>query len=217
MIGLNPRSWPVKILLLGVTFSLLLVLYWHSLFLDNGYSTLVVSTGGHWTTSLFGGYLPDRPPAFEGAKPGLEGVIDLFEHAIRKWAGDVQSALDARKDIGGRKRQVLVRAYLPGHNDCHNIKDIWREVNPEGSNLYNWGQIWRYNDIFERILSERERYPDVHFLSIDRPGRLRPDAHTTSDCLHIMTGAGVMEGWSHYIWHYVSKELGRGRHSRVHK
>ncbi|KAI0744301.1 hypothetical protein C8Q80DRAFT_890032 [Daedaleopsis nitida] len=26
-------------------------------------------------------------------------------------------------------------------------------------------------------------------------------------CLHIMTGAGVLEGWTHYIWHYVTVEL----------
>ncbi|KAG6836543.1 hypothetical protein H0H93_006923 [Arthromyces matolae] len=190
------------------------------LFFENGYSTLVVSTGGHWTTTLFGGYGVNAPLAFEGANRAIDGVIDFFEHAMRKWATDLQSALDdaARKDRGARKRQVLVRSYLPGHDNCHNIKDIWREVNPAGSYSYNWGQIWRYNEVFEKILTEEpEKYPDVHYLAIERPGRLRPDAHTTSDCLHIMTGAGVMEGWSHYIWHYISKELGRGRHSRINK
>jgi len=77
-----------------------------------------------------------------------------------------------------------------------------------------------------------DEYPDVHFLAIERPARLRPDAvslfdpfisfiylsftqHATGDCLHIMAGAGVLEGWTHYIWHYVSKELGRGWRSRV--
>lgn len=76
------------------------------------------------------------------------------------------------------------------------------------------------------------RYPDIHFLPIDRPALLRPDAvsavdtlllstsarliaflcvcdgqHSAGDCLHIMTGAGVLEGWTHYIWHYITREL----------
>ncbi len=52
-----------------------------------------------------------------------------------------------------------------------------------------------------------DRYPDIHFLPIDRPALLRPDAHATGDCLHIMSGAGVLEGWTHYIWHYVTRDL----------
>jgi hypothetical protein len=69
------------------------------------------------------------------------------------------------------------------------------------------------------------RYPDIHYLGIDRPALLRPDAvraalslrssarglmtlqHAAGDCLHIMSGAGVLEGWSHYIWHFVTREL----------
>ena len=54
---------------------------------------------------------------------------------------------------------------------------------------------------------ESRKYPDIHFLPIDRPALLRPDAHSAGDCLHIMSGAGVLEGWTHYIWHYVTREL----------
>ena len=50
-------------------------------------------------------------------------------------------------------------------------------------------------------------FPDIFYLPIDNPALLRPDAHASGDCLHIMAGAGVLEGWSHYIWHFVSKEL----------
>ncbi|KAF5376227.1 hypothetical protein D9615_008547 [Tricholomella constricta] len=188
------------------------------IFFEGGYSTMVVSTGGHWTTTLFGAYGEKSPAQFEGAKPGIDGVIDFFGHAMRSWADEVQAALldAARKDRGARKRQVLVRAYLPGHDDCHNIKQPWAEIQTPERASYNWGSIWRYNEVFENIITDvPEKYPDLHYLAIERPGRLRPDAHTTSDCLHIMTGAGVMEGWSHYIWHYVSKELGRSRHSRI--
>ncbi|RDB16323.1 hypothetical protein Hypma_003014 [Hypsizygus marmoreus] len=190
------------------------------LFIDGGYGTMVVSTGGHWTVTLFGGYGKNMPPAFDGAKEGIDGVIDFFGHAMRSWANEVQSALyeASRLDGGQRKRQVLVRAYLPGHDDCHNPKVTkpWAEIHPTEWASYNWGSIWRYNEVFDDILTTSStKYPDLHYLAIDRPGRLRPDAHTTGDCLHIMAGAGVLEGWSHYIWHYVSKELGRSRRSRV--
>ncbi|KAG6828086.1 hypothetical protein H0H92_009314 [Tricholoma furcatifolium] len=168
------------------------------LFFEGKYSTLVASTGGHWTTTLFGGYSDAASPAFEGAKPGIDGVIDFFGHAMEKWASEMQSALDeaAMKDRGARKRQVVVRSYLPGHDNCHNIYTPWTEINPAGSHSYNWGHIWRYNEIFEKLLNNgiTKKYPDLYYLAIERPGRLRPDTHTTSDCLHIMTGAGVMEG-----------------------
>ncbi|KAG5641481.1 hypothetical protein DXG03_005107 [Asterophora parasitica] len=121
------------------------------IFLEGGYSTLVVSTGGHWTTTLFGGYGVGEPAPFKDAKPGLDGVIELFGHAMSSWADEVQEALAdaARKDHGARKRQVLVRAYLPGHDNCHNIKLPWAEIQvPKGAS-YNWGSIWRYNEIFE--------------------------------------------------------------------
>ncbi|PCH35892.1 hypothetical protein WOLCODRAFT_156590 [Wolfiporia cocos MD-104 SS10] len=43
-------------------------------------------------------------------------------------------------------------------------------------------------------------FPDIHFLLIDCPALLRPDAvHVARDLLHITTGAGVLEGWTHYI------------------
>ncbi|KAJ3493933.1 hypothetical protein NMY22_g20144 [Coprinellus aureogranulatus] len=102
------------------------------------------------------------------------------------------------------KREVVVRAYLPGHEDCHSHRTAWEEIVPFKWNWYNWGEIWRFNRIFENVL---QNYANVHFLKIDRPGRLRPDAHASGDCLHIMSGAGVLEGWSHYIWHYLTREV----------
>ncbi|PIL29704.1 hypothetical protein GSI_08142 [Ganoderma sinense ZZ0214-1] len=58
--------------------------------------------------------------------------------------------------------------------------------------------IGEYNDAFKAVLKSR-KYPDIRFLLIDRPTLLRPDAHATGDCLHIMSGAGVLKAWSHYI------------------
>ncbi|KIY64297.1 hypothetical protein CYLTODRAFT_493228 [Cylindrobasidium torrendii FP15055 ss-10] len=181
---------------------------------EANYGTMVASTGGHWTTTLFAGYR-DESKASEGY--GIDGVVAFFEQAMTKWAGDVQDALDESQ--GGRKsggvvqangkkapRQVVIRAYLPGHEDCHDHKKAWTDIQPMRWFWYNWGNIWQYNDVFERVLSSPS-FPNVHFLGIDRPARLRPDAHVASDCLHIMTGAGVLEGWTHYVWHYVTVEV----------
>ena len=171
-----------------------------TLFLNRSYSTMVVSTAGHWTTTLFGGYDPKEPAAFEGAKLGIDGVIDFFGHAMRQWADEVQGALrDAAKlDQGPRKRQAVIRAYLPGHEDCHTHRRPWTEVLPYSWEWYNWNRIWEFNEVFEvwpvssvhfELYAEShhflvkniinggaDKYPDIHFLAIERPGRLRPDA-----------------------------------------
>ncbi|KIM45623.1 hypothetical protein M413DRAFT_66173 [Hebeloma cylindrosporum] len=179
--------------------------------MDN-YATMVVSTGGHWTTTLFSGVSPE----------GIKGVLSLFEHAMQRWAERVQEELTSQQrtkfggttattttttsstDRGRPRRRVLVRAYLPGHESCHGFRKPWKEVQPFVWNWFNWGDIWAFNAVFEKLLSTR-RFPDIHYLGIDRPARLRPDAHTTGDCLHIMAGAGVLEGWTHYIWHFVTQ------------
>jgi hypothetical protein len=79
----------------------------------------------------------------------------------------------------------------------------------------------------QKILSSKRKFPNIYYLPIDRPARLRPDAvsrslasslayltpcflqHATGDCLHIMTGAGILEGWTHYIWQFISRESPR--------
>ncbi|KAF5328649.1 hypothetical protein D9619_011536 [Psilocybe cf. subviscida] len=168
------------------------------------YATMVVSTAGHWRPSLFSKVSPE----------GLDGVIALFEFAMKRWADTLQAALtkDQKAVLEGDPnwparppKRAVVRPYLPGHESCHNFRAPWTEVQPFQGNRYNWGEIWRYNKIFETLLDPKtSKYPNIHYLGIDRPARLRPDAHTTGDCLHIMTGAGVLEGWTHYIWHYVT-------------
>lgn len=177
------------------------------------YATMVVSTAGHWTTTLFSGYRDeDKADAGYGIDPGL---LSFFNEAMTIWAREVQAVLwnQHRSNLRfGRpakkkKRRVLVRSYLPGHEDCHAAREPWAEVQPFVWNWYNWGYVDAFNRVFETILAERTRFPDIYYLPIDRPGRLRPDAHTTGDCLHIMTGAGVLEGWTHYIWHYVTHEI----------
>ncbi|PFH53720.1 hypothetical protein AMATHDRAFT_136828 [Amanita thiersii Skay4041] len=168
------------------------------------YRTMVVSTAGHWTTTLFSGFR-DEKKASKGY--GIDRVLKLFNIAMKKWSDEVQSALRRNEISGAGKRRVLIRAYLPGHEDCHSHREPWTKIKSYSQNWYNWNNIKEFNNIFERVLSARIKYPDIIYLPIDRPARLRPDAHTTSDCLHIMTGAGVLEGWSHYIWHFVTREL----------
>ena len=67
--------------------------------------------------------------------------------------------------------------------------------------------LCHHTDVASQAVLDSRKYPDIHFLPIDRPALLRPDAHSAGDCLHIMSGAGVLEGWTQYIWHYVTVEL----------
>ncbi|KAJ3487048.1 hypothetical protein NLI96_g3794 [Meripilus lineatus] len=125
------------------------------------YRTMVVSTAGHWTTTLMAGF---HDEAAEGG--GIRRILGFFRHAMTKWADEIQAAMSRDTGTAGGRRT--------------------REV--------------------VEVVSSRS-YPNIHFLGIDRPGMLRPDAHSTGDCLHIMSGAGVLEGWTHYIWHYITREL----------
>ncbi|KAL6303547.1 hypothetical protein BKA93DRAFT_734873 [Sparassis latifolia] len=168
------------------------------------YRTLVASTGGHWTTTLFSGLADADAPG-----GGIQNVLDFYTVAMRRWADAVQTALDGMNSAGGgggAPHQVVVRAYLPGHEDCHDWREPWTEWHPYKWNWYNWPWIGDFNAIFDDLLS-RPRYPDIHYLAIDRPALLRPDGHAAGDCLHLIAGTGVLEGWSHYIWHYVTREL----------
>ncbi|KIK91224.1 hypothetical protein PAXRUDRAFT_149979 [Paxillus rubicundulus Ve08.2h10] len=172
---------------------------------DGNYGTLVVSTAGHWTTTLMSAFRDEE--AGDEAGWGIEGVKAFFKVAMRTWAGQVQGALDEyRRNGGTRPKQVVVRAYLPGHEDCHDHRKPWSSIEPYHWNWYNWPWIGDFNAIFQELLATPE-FPDISYLPIDRPGRLRPDAHAAGDCLHILTGPGVLEGWSHYIWHYVTREM----------
>ena len=121
------------------------------LFLSRGYSTMIVSTAGHWTTTLFGGYGETSEVVLDDGKQGIDGVLAFFEQAMTKWARDVQRMLDdaARKEKGQKMRTVVVRAYLTGHEDCHKHREPWKEIQPMVWGWYNWAQIGQFNDIFE--------------------------------------------------------------------
>lgn len=115
------------------------------------YATMVVSTAGHWTTSTFSKVEP----------PGINGILSLFGVAMERWAEDVQSALSKQHSSesasshlsgsspGRKERRVVVRAYLPGHEDCHAFRKPWDEIQPFKWNWYNWAEIPQFNAIFE--------------------------------------------------------------------
>lgn len=126
--------------------------YVRDLFLNGHYGTLVASTGGHWTVTLMSAFHD------EGARGGgIDGVLDFFDAAMRRWAEDVQGILDEWERRGKRwgfgwrreRKRVVVRAYLPGHEDCHSERAPWKEWRPFVWNWYNWGSIWEFNKIFE--------------------------------------------------------------------
>ncbi|KAI0784626.1 hypothetical protein C8Q75DRAFT_778137 [Abortiporus biennis] len=171
---------------------------------EGNYGTMIVSTAGHWTTHLFSGL---RDDAKWETGSGIDNIIAFFGEAMMRWADEVQLAMSIDNGTqGGRKRQVVARAYLPGHNDCHNTFNPWEEDKPEMHTDWNWFYIDEFNQVFKGILSSSS-YSDIHFVSTDRPGRLRPDSHTSNDCLHLISGTGVLEGWTHYIWHYITREI----------
>ncbi|KAF8547611.1 hypothetical protein OG21DRAFT_1517191 [Imleria badia] len=115
---------------------------------ESNFGTLVVSTGGHWTTTLMNALRDEE--AGEEAGYGIENVKAFFKVAMRTWAGQVQDAIDEyRRNGGTRPKQVVVRAYLPGHEDCHNHREPWGEIQPYEFRWYNWPWIKDYNAIFK--------------------------------------------------------------------
>ncbi|KAF9064994.1 hypothetical protein BDP27DRAFT_1384656 [Rhodocollybia butyracea] len=179
---------------------------------QGNYAHLIASTAGHWTTTLFSGFANDTKDGIERYGEGIDGLIGFFGEATEMWANTVQEAIENDSEgvvlAGGRRarRQAIVRPYLTGHEDCHDYRQPWTNIEPFKWDWYNWGSIWKFNQVFETLLSG-SRYADIHYVAIERPARLRPDAHATSDCLHIMAGAGVLEGWTNYIWHFVTREI----------
>jgi len=109
-----------------------------------------------------------------------------------------------------RQREVVIRPYLPGDDACHTKEVLWTEPLTQPRDLkgasYNWEWIPKFNALFKEAARQRD-HPNIHYVDIERPGRLRPDAHALSDCLHLTVGAGVIEGWTQYIHYYTRMHL----------
>ncbi|PCH35900.1 hypothetical protein WOLCODRAFT_156601 [Wolfiporia cocos MD-104 SS10] len=161
------------------------------------YGTLVVSTGGHWTVTLLSGLADASLPT-----SGIENLIAFF--GTTRTSGE--ELVGAQRRSGEARRGEV---YLSGYMNCHDEREPWTAWRSHRRNWRNLANIGEMNHVFEieGCVLASLRFPDIHFLPIDRPALLRQDSHVTSDYLHIMTGAGVLEGWMHYIWQFVSREL----------
>ncbi|KAF8604834.1 hypothetical protein BDV93DRAFT_491604 [Ceratobasidium sp. AG-I] len=173
---------------------------------EANYRVLLLSTAGHWTTATLPGARDPDNVQEEATNPA---VFRTFQEAVRVWTSKVTTALlDSRlsgASPGGVKsqdRQVLIRAYLPGHEyDCHAEPGPLSEVRKFSRDYYNWSWVGKMNEAFRDAI--RAGSPQIRYLNVDRPALLRPDAHALSDCLHIQIGAGIFEGWATYVWHFT--------------
>lgn len=114
---------------------------------EANYGTMIVSTGGHWTTHLFTGFLDET---LTEEQSGIHGILDFFREAMTKWTEEIQAAMTSDVGTAGkrRKREVIVRPYLPGHEDCHNWREPWSYHHPFRQGLWNWEYIKDFNRIF---------------------------------------------------------------------
>ncbi|KAF8513175.1 hypothetical protein BU17DRAFT_53470 [Hysterangium stoloniferum] len=180
--------------------------------LPYNYQTLILNTAGHWVTSLFMGFANHNESEGYGLAPLLEFFGDAMDILLRNLSDALEDANERDQWLGGRRlkeRQVIIRAYNPGHPNCHNAEvllggpvDPYPEDNLKG--LWNWWWIRKFNDVFkDRVL--KLEHPNINFLSLDPIGRSRPDGHVTADCLHVLTGSGVPETWTQYISYFLSR------------
>ena len=108
---------------------------------ENNYQTMIVSTAGHWTTSLLHGMKDSKNKG-----GGVGNTLYFFQHASAMWADLVQRLL---KESNRDDRQVVVRAYLSGHENCLNIFKPYTYIHEYTTQWYNWNWITEYNDIFQ--------------------------------------------------------------------
>lgn len=108
---------------------------------ENNYQTMIISSAGHWTTGHFQAM---SDPDSKGG--GIGHLLYFFQHATAMWADLVQRQLDKsdRKD-----RQVIVRAYLSGHENCLNLFKPYTYLHEYTSQWWNWNWITEFNDIFQ--------------------------------------------------------------------
>lgn len=87
------------------------------MFIGGSYATMVISTAGHWRAQTLTAYADDSQP--NGLN--LNGILDLFEASIREWARMMQQKISFHRLSTGSKKRIIVRPYLPGHDNCRNI------------------------------------------------------------------------------------------------
>ena len=152
---------------------------------QGNYRTMIISTAGHWTTTLFSGFHNENEDG-----NGLRELLSFFGEAMELWITEITEALDKaerlekqQRHMRGRskERQVIVRAYVHGHDSCHSndveLAGPLKEYTGLARNWYNWGWIRRFNDVFEVFI-----YP-LFWVSLS--DKISPDgyiAEGTSQC-----------------------------------
>ncbi|KIO26393.1 hypothetical protein M407DRAFT_24357, partial [Tulasnella calospora MUT 4182] len=165
---------------------------------EANYHTLIVNTASHWSLGLFSG-LPH----------GFAGILDLFRVVITNLVYQAARQLDLHQH-DGKQREVVVRDYLTGYENCHSQETMSGGPLQEVPNITTDETFWAWIPIMNAMLKkavDERAHPHVTYLPIDRPGRLRPDAHALGDCLHLAVGAGVIEGWTRYLHYYLGTYL----------
>ena len=94
---------------------------------------------------------------------------------MTRWAEMIQEALlrDQQQHPTAMRKQAIVRAAPGGHDDCINVHEPLKGENGYKAVRYNWPWISVMNERFQEVA---RNYLDIHYLGIDVPARLRPDA-----------------------------------------
>ncbi|MBW0468513.1 hypothetical protein O181_008228 [Austropuccinia psidii MF-1] len=152
------------------------------------YSRLIASAGAHYTQRLF----QDRP---------LHKIAEIFHYNFEHWA---QLMIKALEDPRAKNKKILYRTATAGHHECNNARQTgpWNEEKVLETLVWNWQTIPLFNKIADAVLTALNK-PRLELLSIDRPAMLRPDGHILIDCLHFTVGAGIIEGWTDYVYNYT--------------
>lgn len=117
---------------------------------QGNYGTLIVSNGGHWTTQTLGGFRNDDAGQ-QDLGFGIKGVLGFFEHAMERWAEEVQTLISEDQIVNPRTkpRRVVVRPYTNTHDDCHDYKKPWNVYTPNAWKSDHSFWIKDFNQIFE--------------------------------------------------------------------
>ncbi|KAG8900487.1 hypothetical protein FRC01_010119 [Tulasnella sp. 417] len=73
---------------------------------EGNYHALIVNTAAHWSLGLFSGL------------NGFTGILDLFRVVMANFVYQAGRQLDLHQH-DGRRREVVVRDYLTGNENCH--------------------------------------------------------------------------------------------------
>lgn len=116
---------------------------------EANYHTLVVSTAGHWSLNQMIGFQTLGSSRQDEDWDGIHELVNFFRTAMTRWADQVQAALEG-DDKG---RVAVARAYLPGHEDCHDPHTMkggpWTYYRNFRHNWWNWASIKDFNKAFD--------------------------------------------------------------------